>query len=115
MQGVPTTQRKLTKFFILDTNVILHDSSCIRCFADNDIAIPITVLEELDKFKKGNGAINFHAREFLRQLDALTGDVLSERGVPLESPRLYSDRALSGDGSAAEDDLFCTVLLIIAY
>ncbi len=71
------------KLFVLDTNVILHDSGCIRCFEEHDIAIPITVLEELDRFKKGNEDINFHARHFLRELDSLTGDVLSSAGVPL--------------------------------
>ena len=44
----------MKKIFVLDTNVILHDSSCINQFKDNDIYIPITVIEELDKFKKGN-------------------------------------------------------------
>ncbi len=71
------------KLFVLDTNVILHDSGCIRNFEENDVAIPITVLEELDQFKRGNEDLNFQAREFLRRLDALTGDVLSEAGSPL--------------------------------
>ncbi len=61
------------KIFILDTNVILHDSSCIHQFKDNKILIPITVIEELDKFKKGNGVIHCNARDFLRTLDALGG------------------------------------------
>ncbi len=69
------------KLFVLDTNVILHDSSCITHFEEHDIALPITVLEELDKFKKGNEAINFHAREFVRTLDDLSGDELFEEGV----------------------------------
>ena len=42
------------KIFVLDTNVILHDSTCIKQFEENDIAIPIAVLEELDQFKRGN-------------------------------------------------------------
>ena len=71
------------KLFVLDTNVILHDSGCIRNFEENDVAIPITVLEELDQFKRGNENLNFQAREFLRRLDALTGDVLSADGSPL--------------------------------
>lgn len=71
------------KLFVLDTNVVLHDSRCIRHFEENDIAIPITVLEELDRFKRGNEEINFHAREFLRQLDELSGDVLLEGGVSI--------------------------------
>ena len=64
------------KLFVLDTNVILHDSGCIRNFEENDVAIPITVLEELDQFKRGNEDIHFQAREFLRRIDVLTGDVL---------------------------------------
>ena len=40
------------KTFILDTNVILHDSACLKNFAEHDIVIPITVIEELDHFKK---------------------------------------------------------------
>lgn len=40
------------KLFVLDTNVILHDAGCLFNFEENDIAIPITVLEELDRFKK---------------------------------------------------------------
>ncbi|NBW95236.1 MAG: PhoH family protein [Planctomycetia bacterium] len=71
------------KLFVLDTNVILHDSGCIRNFEENDVAIPITVLEELDQFKRGNENLNFQAREFLRRLDSLTGDVLSADGSPL--------------------------------
>ena len=50
------------KNFIIDTNVILHDSSCIDNFQDNNVYIPIVVLEELDKFKKGNEQLNFNAR-----------------------------------------------------
>lgn len=71
------------KLFVLDTNVLLHDSACIHSFQENDIAIPITVLEELDQFKKGQGDIHYHAREFLRALDDLTGDLLSHGGASL--------------------------------
>ena len=85
------------KLFVLDTNVILHDSGCIRNFEENDIAIPITVLEELDQFKRGNEDLNFQAREFLRRIDVLTGDVLSEQGSPL-GPGLGSIRVILGSG-----------------
>ncbi len=71
------------KLFVLDTNVILHDAGCIHNFEENDIAIPIAVLEELDRFKKGKEDINFQAREFLRRLDALTGEVISAEGAAL--------------------------------
>ena len=76
-------KKNLAKLFVLDTNVILHDSSCITHFEENDIAIPITVLEELDNFKRGNEQIHFNARDFLRILDELTGDQLFEDGVSI--------------------------------
>jgi PhoH-like ATPase len=87
--------RREPKLFVLDTNVILHDSASIFNFAEHDIAIPITVLEELDKFKRGNEDINFQAREFLRQLDALTGDLISPQGAPL-GPGLGNIRVVLG-------------------
>lgn len=74
----------MKKIFILDTNVILHDSACIHQFKDNDICIPITVIEELDKFKKGNDVINCNARDFLRTLDALSSDQMLNGGVPID-------------------------------
>ena len=75
--------RKKKKIFVLDTNVILHDSSCIYQFKENDIVIPITVLEELDQFKKGNETLNYHAREFLRALDSLSGDQIFGDGIEI--------------------------------
>lgn len=71
------------KNFVLDTNVILHDCNCLKNFQENDIYLPIIVLEELDKFKKGNEQINFNAREFVRELDVLTDDDLFSKGVKL--------------------------------
>jgi PhoH-like ATPase len=71
------------KLFIIDTNVLLHDYKCIYNFEENDIIIPIVVLEELDKFKRGNDLINFHAREFTRELDKLSGDMLLTANIPL--------------------------------
>ena len=73
------------KNFVLDTNVVLHDFRCLDNFEDNDIYIPITVLEELDKFKRGNEQINYNAREFLRQLDTITDDNLFTKGAELNS------------------------------
>ena len=64
------------KNFVLDTNVILHDYKCIENFQENDIYLPIVVLEELYKFKKGSDQINYNAREFVRELDTLTSNDL---------------------------------------
>jgi PhoH-like ATPase len=71
------------KIFILDTNVILHDSSCIYHFDEHDIIIPIPVLEELDQFKKGGQIINYHARQFVRDLDILSTDKLFNGSMAL--------------------------------
>ena len=75
------------KTFVLDTNVILHDSSCINQFQEHDIVIPITVIEELDHFKRGSQVINLNAREFARTLDSLTGSGLFDGGVSLGKGR----------------------------
>ncbi len=71
------------KIFVLDTNVILHDHACMRSFGGNAVVLPIAVLEELDNFKKGNENIHFQARQFVRELDTLSGDKLFDRGVKL--------------------------------
>ena len=75
--------KKSKKIFVLDTNVILHDYRCIYNFQENDIVIPIVALEELDYFKKGNEIVNYNAREFVRELDKITGDNLFNGGVSL--------------------------------
>lgn len=64
---------KKKKVFVLDTSVLLHDHQSITSFEKNDVAIPITVLEELDKFKVGNDSKNFTAREVIRFIDKISG------------------------------------------
>ncbi len=76
---------KKRKIFILDTNVVLHDHKCIYNFENNDVIIPIVVLEEVDKFKKGNDQINYQAREFVRDLNQVAGEKLFKEGIPLGS------------------------------
>jgi PhoH-like ATPase len=71
------------KNFVLDTNVILHDYKCIENFQENDIYLPIVVLEELDKFKRGSEQINYNAREFVRELDSITSGDLFLKGASL--------------------------------
>src|SRR5690554_1547096 len=79
-----TAKKKgVAKIFVLDTNVLLHDHNCLYNFQDNDVIIPIVVLEELDKFKKGSDQINYQAREFVRIMDKLAGEKLFTDGVPL--------------------------------
>lgn len=71
------------KTFVLDTNVILHDPTCIHHFQENNIIIPLAVIEELDHFKRGNQVINLNAREFARTLDSITGNEIFNGGVSL--------------------------------
>jgi PhoH-like ATPase len=65
---------KNTKVYVLDTSVLLHDHQSLLTFKKNNVAIPITVLEELDKFKIGNDTKNFAAREVIRFIDRLIGN-----------------------------------------
>lgn len=71
------------KIFVLDTSVILYSHDSILNFAEHDVGIPITVLEELDQFKKGNDTKNFEAREFIRLLDKLAKDQNLNDWIPL--------------------------------
>lgn len=71
------------KVFVFDTNVILHDNRAIYNFQENDIYIPVTVIEELDKFKKGDDTLSFNARAFVREIDKISTNTLFEKGVSL--------------------------------
>ena len=75
--------KKSKKIFVLDTSVILHDHNVLDCFEENDIAIPITVLEELDNFKRGNDTKNYEAREFIRILDRLSNAYTLQDWIPI--------------------------------
>ena len=79
---------KKPKIFVLDTNVILHDYKSIYKFQDNDIVIPIAVIEELDKFKKGNDSLSYNARGFMRTIDRLSENCLfGKEGISIGSGR----------------------------
>lgn len=78
--------RKQKKIFVLDTSVILYNHYAIYSFADNDVAIPITVLEELDYFKKGNETKNFETREFIRIMDRLSSHHSLQNWIPIDQP-----------------------------
>ena len=97
---------KKPKIFILDTNVILHDSSCIHQFQENDVVIPLTVLEELDQFKRGSQVINLNAREFSRTLDSLTGQDIFNGGVSMGEARGQLRIAISRGLSQEIRDVF---------
>ena len=58
---ISVSNQKGKKIFVLDSSAILHDHNTINNFKEHDVAIPISVLQEHDNFKKGNGTINFIA------------------------------------------------------
>lgn len=74
----------MKKVFVLDTNVLLHDPSALFRFEDNDVVLPITVIEELDRFKKEPEMTGRNARQTSRTLDALRQQGHLVEGVPLE-------------------------------
>ena len=97
--------KKQKKIFVLDTSVLLYDYDAVKNFQKNDIAIPITVLEELDTFKKGNNVINLHAREFIRYLDKISNKNMLQQWIPLNGKTHGKLRVLkdeSSDVDAAE-------------
>ena len=59
------------KIYVLDTNVYLTDSNSIESFNNNDIVIPLKVLDEIDKHKKRQDPVGIHARKTIRKLDKL--------------------------------------------
>ena len=83
---MPRKKGKIRKIFVLDTSVILYNHNAIFSFEENDIAIPITVMEELDNFKKGNDEKNFEAREFIRILDRLSSNTSLQNWVKIDMP-----------------------------
>ena len=97
------------KIFVLDTSVILYSHDSIVNFAEHDVGIPITVLEELDQFKKGNDTKNFEAREFIRLLDKLAKDQNLNDWIPLNgktkgSFKVIMDSELMIDATKVFDD-----------
>jgi PhoH-like ATPase len=71
------------KSFVLDTNVLLHNPMALTSFADNEVVIPIDVIEELDRFKARDDTLGLNARAVVRQLDALRRQGSLSQGVPI--------------------------------
>ncbi|HYO12954.1 MAG TPA: PhoH family protein [Thermoanaerobaculia bacterium] len=95
------------KIFVLDTSVILYDFNALQNFQEHDVAIPITVLEELDQFKKGNSVLNLQAREFIRQLDRLSAHNMLHDWIPLNGPARGKLRVVADEpGHLDASDVF---------
>jgi PhoH-like ATPase len=81
-----TGKRGVTKLFVLDTNVLMHDPTSLFRFDEHDIYLPMITLEELDNHKKGMSEVARNARQVSRSLDALvadTGESEIDNGIPL--------------------------------
>ncbi|WP_138432155.1 PhoH family protein [Fodinibius saliphilus] len=100
-------EAKQNKIFVLDTSVLLYDSDAVKNFQKNDIGIPITVLEEIDTFKKGNDVINLHAREFSRYLDKISDKNMLQKWIPLNGNTHGKIRVLNDEDSEVDSsDIF---------
>lgn len=74
----------MKKSFVLDTNVLLHNSAALESFADNEVVIPIDVIEELDHFKTQSNELGRNARQVIRKLDFLRVHGSLREGVPVK-------------------------------
>ena len=72
------------KTYVLDTSVYLTDSNCINTFGNNDIVIPLKVLEEIDKHKKRQDSVGSQARLIIRRLDKLRDKGSLSKGVRID-------------------------------
>ena len=72
------------KWFVIDTSVYLSDSECLTRFGNNDIIVPLKVLEEIDKHKKRQDSVGFHARQIIKTFDALRLQGNLKKGVRIE-------------------------------
>ncbi|MEA3116853.1 MAG: PhoH-like ATPase, partial [Paraburkholderia sp.] len=89
----PGPDAEMLKLFVLDTNVLMHDPTCLFRFEEHDIYLPMMTLEELDNHKKGMSEVARNARQVSRTLDALVANAgLIAEGLPLS--RLGSREAL---------------------
>ena len=75
----------MKKTYVLDTNVILHSAQSLNAFEDNEVVIPMTVIEELDKFKRNQDELGRNTRQAIRQIDALRKKGSLSKGVKLDN------------------------------
>jgi PhoH-like ATPase len=107
----------MKKTFVLDTNVLLHNSNCIESFADNTVVIPMAVIEELDKFKSNNDELGRNARQVIRRLDRLRKRGRLGEGVPMENGgtlKIVTDKILPPAGEL-ESDIPDNKIIRVAY
>jgi len=100
---MPRTKKSPAKIFVLDTSVILYNHNAIYSFEDNDVALPISVLEELDNFKKGNDNKNFEAREFIRIMDKLSANHTLRNWIKIDRTNAGSFKVIMKENEVEND------------
>ena len=101
-EKLPVAQNPI--FYVLDTNVLIHDPSAIWNFDEHHVVLPMTVLEELDNLKTGRAAVGADARQAIREIDRILGKAVPvdvERGVPIDRGK---QQAASGSLSVLMTD-----------
>ncbi len=108
----------MQKIFVLDTNVLLFDPQAIYKFGDHQVVIPITVIEEIDRFKKDLNENGRNARQFSRMMDSLRAQGHLAEGVKINNSGLLRVEMVA-DSSAMPVELFSDKadnhILSIAY
>jgi PhoH-like ATPase len=102
-RGATAAPAEVQKLFVLDTNVLMHDPSCLFRFEEHDVYLPMMTLEELDNHKKGMSEVARNARQVSRTLDALVANAgnisdgisLARLGSREASGRLYFQTKLT--------------------
>ncbi len=106
----------MKKTFVLDTNVLLHNASCIESFADNIVVLPMAVIEELDKFKTHNDELGRNARQVIRSLDRLRKKGRLGEGVAMPNGgilRIFIEHKLR-DESALDHGVTDNKIILVA-
>ncbi|MGE4169242.1 MAG: PhoH family protein [Candidatus Margulisiibacteriota bacterium] len=73
------------KFFVLDTNVLIHNPAALYSFSEHTVVLPITVIEELDKFKTASDKKGMHARQVMREIDGLVRKGALKEGAKIKT------------------------------
>ena len=101
LHGANVQEVDMKKIYVLDTNVLLYDPQALTRFEDNSIIIPITVIEEIDRFKKDMNETGRNARQFSRLMDAYRKEGSLSKGLPLENGgtlriEIYEENVMKG-------------------
>ena len=105
----------MPKKFVLDTNVLLHNADSILSFADNVVVLPMSVIEELDRFKSHNDELGRNARMVIRQLDKLRNRGRLSDGVVMDNGGLLKivierqDKDMTGLNMTVADNRILSV------